>query len=653
MDTSGQTAEEGGPISGHILPPGNENCPTPKEDWEGFFHRERQLAEFDKRKAMEKVMEAKNREHKETELNEKQAKKPVTNPFNQKFKDAADAEAAKTTEYLGLVAKEANERNPKPEQPGPSKPPKDLLAKNRDAIMATIQNPSTLADFHKKKLGNQEADEAVTNLIERIINPGKKKAKLPRAYFFVGPSGSGKGHTVKSIANETKCLLLKIPPCFFDSKLDRITALFTIALEMATKERPVIIWFDECDSIFSDRNIAKLARLKEAMGDAKDTENVLPIFVTNHPYRISNKEFNARVLYLYFNELTREEKKELIVDEFAKMDCGGYKVDLTNDEWDTLLPLLDHMGGAHVLQGYCNQVASFADGDKNRKDDIIRLKDLMERVPKGSSSTDLSSTSQTSTDSQVPGMTADAVKSVTDWMVDTLQLAPVDPRSKEPRQVIILHDLLSDPEITPDYIGLALGASDMDKLRSSSLQLKINGKHPQQSNVVTNFEKCLKLALPGAVRFNREPGGKPDIALSRDPSNLSFPPFVQTSRNWTGRGHAIKNVQYCLAPPNPERDNGFVQELLGDRQGTVRDTVRVLVVENLLWDEEVVNKLLKIRVKPQLLSVRLLNRPQGINSPVLCTFAHPSGTPVPEFQMNQVAFEADYPAEYDRLVRPR
>jgi len=96
-----------------------------------------------------------------------------------------------------------------------------------------------------------------------------------------------------------------------------------------------------------------------------------------------------------------------------------------------------------------------------------------------------------------------------------------------------------------------------------------------------------------------------------------------------------------------------VQELLGDRQGTVRDTVRVLVVENLLWDEEVVNKLLKIRVKPQLLSVRLLNRPQGINSPVLCTFAHPSGTPVPEFQMNQVAFEADYPAEYDRLVRPR
>jgi len=560
---------------------------------------------------------------------------------------------------MAKEAREANERNPintdpinlKPEQPGaprnpnytdPIKPKREqpgpslnlsVSKKEMADIQATIQPRDRVSRYLTKDILEQvKAVELGNETIKQINNPEKYDNPLPTGLMFEGPTGVGKTHLMRAIANETGCPLMIIPPGLFNNKVHLVNAVFECARQMGTKERPTLLCFDECDSFFTDAHEAQQRALKSNTASTEDLVGILPVYATNKAYLITEPSVQQRFDTFTFLPLSLESKKKIMIRQF-----GGREVDLTEEEWGKVLSRFEDLGG-HAIGGFCANVCRKMNGDDKRTDRIVRFKDLENFLPTGSSSTD----------PQVKGMTPEAIDRCVIWVNEKFEYDP------QASGRILLHEgVVKNTAVIEDAVMRDFGAKKPRDLRSNRLLLKMNGKNPQETTFTDNFGAILKMAIPEA-EFDDNNTGQTRPALSLERTNQPYPKYEQVTR--TGcrvRGWGIENVRFRIPLAGKEELARWVEELVGTGEGETADVVRRLLVEYPVWDENVISRLFAAHVKPTLADVKYKAGKMGgfMGGDVVCTFKHPSGTLVPGYGMQTSVFKQYYPEAAKELER--
>lgn len=149
----------------------------------------------------------------------------------------------------------------------------------------------------KDVAGQDEAKEALTEIVDFLHNPGKYKnigAQLPKGALLVGPPGTGKTLLAKAVAGEAKVPFFSISgsefvEMFVGMGAARVRDLFKQAHEKA----PCIIFIDEIDAIGKKRNSSGLGgndereqtlnQLLTEMDGFDGTEGVVILAATNSP----------------------------------------------------------------------------------------------------------------------------------------------------------------------------------------------------------------------------------------------------------------------------------------------------------------------------------------------------------------------------------
>lgn len=145
--------------------------------------------------------------------------------------------------------------------------------------------------------GQDEAKEALTEIVDFLHNPGKYKnigAQLPKGALLVGPPGTGKTLLAKAVAGEAKVPFFSMSgsefvEMFVGMGAARVRDLFKQAHEKA----PCIIFIDEIDAIGKKRNSSGLGgndereqtlnQLLTEMDGFDGTEGVVILAATNSP----------------------------------------------------------------------------------------------------------------------------------------------------------------------------------------------------------------------------------------------------------------------------------------------------------------------------------------------------------------------------------
>lgn len=149
----------------------------------------------------------------------------------------------------------------------------------------------------KDVAGQDEAKEALTEIVDFLHNPGKYKnigAELPKGALLVGPPGTGKTLLAKAVAGEAKVPFFSMSgsefvEMFVGMGAARVRDLFKQAHEKA----PCIIFIDEIDAIGKKRNSSgmggndereqTLNQLLTEMDGFDGTEGIVMLAATNSP----------------------------------------------------------------------------------------------------------------------------------------------------------------------------------------------------------------------------------------------------------------------------------------------------------------------------------------------------------------------------------
>ncbi|GAM26245.1 hypothetical protein SAMD00019534_094200 [Acytostelium subglobosum LB1] len=137
-------------------------------------------------------------------------------------------------------------------------------------------------------------DEIIQDIKDTIFLPLDKAVrtnnstlfKLPRGILLHGPPGTGKTMLAKAIAKEAKYFFLNISEAVIESKFYGETPKVIAAIfSVAQKLQPIIIFFDEIDSMVgnrdlltSDHNITKRSTLLQ-MWDGLTTSNARIVII--------------------------------------------------------------------------------------------------------------------------------------------------------------------------------------------------------------------------------------------------------------------------------------------------------------------------------------------------------------------------------------
>lgn len=149
----------------------------------------------------------------------------------------------------------------------------------------------------KDVAGQDEAKEALTELVDFLHNPAKYKemgAKMPKGALLVGPPGTGKTLLAKAIAGEAKVPFFSISgsefvEMFVGMGAARVRDLF----KQATEKAPCIVFIDEIDAIGKKRDSGQfggndereqtLNQLLSEMDGFDGGKGVIILAATNRP----------------------------------------------------------------------------------------------------------------------------------------------------------------------------------------------------------------------------------------------------------------------------------------------------------------------------------------------------------------------------------
>lgn len=170
---------------------------------------------------------------------------------------------------------------------------KDNKIDKRDfeiAIDKIIDEKVTFDDIVLNENTKSEVITAVDKFLESEDNKDFRKG-----FIFTGPPGTGKTFLVKALANEKNCFFMA--PTLSDLKGEYVgqsSAKVRKIFEQARANQPTIIFIDEADTIFPDRNLAGSASdsfgldmvnqfLVEIDGMTTGKQKIFVIAATNRP----------------------------------------------------------------------------------------------------------------------------------------------------------------------------------------------------------------------------------------------------------------------------------------------------------------------------------------------------------------------------------
>ncbi|SHJ79994.1 cell division protease FtsH [Geosporobacter subterraneus DSM 17957] len=128
------------------------------------------------------------------------------------------------------------------------------FGKSNAKVYVEAQTGKTFADV----AGQDEAKEALTEIVDFLHNPGKYKdigASMPKGVLLVGPPGTGKTLLAKAVAGESKVPFFSISgsefvEMFVGMGAARVRDLF----KQAQQKAPCIVFIDEIDTIGKKRD---------------------------------------------------------------------------------------------------------------------------------------------------------------------------------------------------------------------------------------------------------------------------------------------------------------------------------------------------------------------------------------------------------------
>ncbi|HIV96137.1 MAG TPA: ATP-dependent metallopeptidase FtsH/Yme1/Tma family protein, partial [Candidatus Agathobaculum stercoravium] len=128
------------------------------------------------------------------------------------------------------------------------------FGKSGAKIYAETETGKTFADV----AGQDEAKEALTEIVDFLHNPGKYAgigAKLPKGALLVGPPGTGKTLLAKAVAGEAHVPFFSISGSeFVEMFVGMGAAKVRDLFKQASEKAPCIVFIDEIDTIGKKRD---------------------------------------------------------------------------------------------------------------------------------------------------------------------------------------------------------------------------------------------------------------------------------------------------------------------------------------------------------------------------------------------------------------
>ena len=167
------------------------------------------------------------------------------------------------------------------------------FGKSGAKIYAETETGKTFADV----AGQDEAKEALTEIVDFLHNPGKYAsigAKLPKGALLVGPPGTGKTLLAKAVAGEAHVPFFSISGSeFVEMFVGMGAAKVRDLFKQAGEKAPCIVFIDEIDTIGKKRDGAgmggndereqTLNQLLTEMDGFDGTKGVVILAATNRP----------------------------------------------------------------------------------------------------------------------------------------------------------------------------------------------------------------------------------------------------------------------------------------------------------------------------------------------------------------------------------
>ena len=167
------------------------------------------------------------------------------------------------------------------------------FGKSGAKIYAETETGKTFADV----AGQDEAKEALTEIVDFLHNPGKYAgigAKLPKGALLVGPPGTGKTLLAKAVAGEAHVPFFSISGSeFVEMFVGMGAAKVRDLFKQASEKAPCIVFIDEVDTIGkkrdggglggNDEREQTLNQLLTEMDGFDGTKGVVILAATNRP----------------------------------------------------------------------------------------------------------------------------------------------------------------------------------------------------------------------------------------------------------------------------------------------------------------------------------------------------------------------------------
>jgi len=406
--------------------------------------------------------------------------------------------------------------------------------------------------------------------------------------------------------------------------------IWKVLFEMAVKMAPAILFFNECDGVFTKGGSAVRA-LKQVKWDSKDAPII--IGATNHLFEVDGaikSRFGPPITFTPFDDDMRKGivKRMKAPSDFASDDA----------DWESLLPLLQGMEGRDIWQT-CKTVAARVEREcRNAQIDVrnITLADFQARLQTRAPAFE--------------GMSPTAKEMVDDWIRSTFfHQDDENPDSEKEMVVFLYEDVIAKKDVLPDEILRALGAVDIQKLRAQKARLKTH-----EPTVLDHLKACFLEALP-ACRFSDNDTGQARIRLSRE-EDRGFGGVLtgyiekrlgdksNGDKQVRTRGWFVRDLRFRL-----QLVSDAVKEMAHSLGGIQHEVERILAAHP-TWTQAVVDELMKCDAKPTLISAEMDKTPGIRFQAVVCTFERPDSVRVPNIRIPYGLITLTYGSEHEALL---
>jgi transitional endoplasmic reticulum ATPase len=206
--------------------------------------------------------------------------------------------------------------------------------------------------------------ESLTELAYRMAHVEDIEAmggSVPRGVLFYGDPGTGKTKSAKALAEAASCSLISTSGITLMKDAEEIDKI----LAKAAMNRPCVVFIDEADDVFGERNGSAASnavtnKMLAAMdGTGANVKDVMFIAATNHPDRFDSAALRGgRLTTKVRFELPSANTIGKLVDMWKRGLKMAVSESLSKDQMVAMLAGNSHADVSHALDGSVNAAIS-------------------------------------------------------------------------------------------------------------------------------------------------------------------------------------------------------------------------------------------------------------------------------------------------------